>query len=184
MADRTYFVTIRLSGTLPQRIVAELLVERETLIATGCNNDERWMNLHRAQFLKIEGILDSLTEYNDCSLIQPEVANTVMKSFEWLADDAGWRIYAATIMPTHLHIVIRNDAGRSGELINDLAKFKRFTGKAANRILKRSGRFWAREDFDHWCRTPEKAEAAVRYVHQNPVKAGFVSKWQNWDWTI
>jgi len=175
---------MRLNGTLPRSVVSELVAERKVLIDAGCHDDERWLALHRAQFLKIEGVLDAVSKGDDFCLTEPEVAKVLLKSFGWLADDAGWQIHAATIMPTHVHMVMRNNAGRSGELINDIEKFKRFTGRDANRILKRSGRFWAREDFDHWCRTPEKVTSAVRYVRENPVKAGLVSQWQDWPWMV
>ncbi len=184
VVDRTYFVTMRLNGTLPRSVVSELVAERKVLIDAGCHDDKRWLDLHRAQFLKIEGVLDAVSKGDDFCLTEPEVAKVLLKSFGWLADDAGWQIHAATIMPTHVHMVMRNNAGRSGELINDIEKFKRFTGRDANRILKRSGRFWAREDFDHWCRTPEKVTSAVRYVRENPVKAGLVSQWQDWPWMV
>ena len=185
VADRTYFITIRLNGSLPRSVVDELIAERQILIDAECDDEQEWLKLHRAQFLKIDGILDTAHESTGYSLTQPEVATSILKSFKWLtAVDVGWQIHAATIMSTHIHIVMSNSAGRSGELINDLEKFKRFTGREANKTLKRTGRFWARESFDHWCRTAEKTEAAIMYVRENPVKAGLVKQWQDWKWTI
>jgi REP element-mobilizing transposase RayT len=54
----------------------------------------------------------------------------------------------------------------------------------ANRILGRSGPFWAEEDFDHWIRTPDKFESTVRYIVNNPVKAGRVRHWSEWKWFL
>jgi len=183
VADRTYFVTLRLYGTLPNSLVRELSEERAQLEASGCCDQDIWLNLHRAQFAKIDAILDS--KDNDIHWLTKEgVPEIILNSFDWLEKEAGWKIYAATVLSTHVHVVMRNENGRSGELLNDLEKFKRFSGTAANRALGRKGRFWARDDFDHWCRTPDKVRSAVNYVRQNSVKAGLVRQWQDWPWTV
>jgi len=46
-------------------------------------------------------------------------------------------------------------------------------------ILSRSGQFWEQESFDHVIR-PGKFDATVRYVLNNPVKAGLVNDWRDW----
>jgi len=50
------------------------------------------------------------------------------------------------------------------------------------KVLDRDGAFWAREDFDHWIRSREKFEGTVRYIANNPVKAGLVGHWSKWKW--
>jgi len=184
VADRTYFVTIRLAGTLPKKIVADLQAERQALIASGCSDEEKWLSLNRQQFVKVETILDAAKAHDGFRLTDEELPYTLLDSIGWLHDEGGWSIRAATVMPTHIHIVMLNESGRSGELLNDLERFKRFTGRKANQVLDREGTFWARDDFDHWCRTPEKIEAAVNYVRQNPVRAGLVKNGKDWPWTM
>jgi len=183
VADRTYFVTLRLFGTLPNSLIRELSEERAELYESGTSDEDVWMDLHRAQFARIDALLDKGD--NDIRwLAEDGVPEIILNSFGWLEDEAGWKIYAATVLSTHIHVVMRNEMGRSGELLGDLEKFKRFSGTAANRVLGRTGRFWARDDFDHWCRTPDKIRSAVNYVRQNPVKAGLVRQWQDWPWTV
>ncbi len=184
VADRTYFVTMRVTGTLPRQVVVELAAEREALQAAGCADEDTWLALHRQQFVKIEALLDAAHTNASLVLTADGLPQAIIGSLGWLSDKAGWLIHAATVMPTHVHAVMRNQAGRSGELLDDLERVKRFTGRAANRIHAHVGEFWARDDFDHWCRTPEKVEAAVRYVRENPVKAGLVKDWADWPWTI
>jgi len=184
VADRTYFVTMRLNGTLPRSVVEGLRSERDALHDAGCQDEEAWLALTRRQFLRIDAILDAVPEAGKDWLTQDGIPQAVLASVEWLKTEGNWSIHAATVMSTHLHVVLSNRAGRSGALLEDLEKFKRFTGRAANRILNRTGRFWAREEFDHWCRTPDKVAAAVRYVRENPVKAGLVERWQDWPWTV
>ena len=59
---------------------------------------------------------------------------------------------------------------------------KGFSARKANKILGKRGPFWAPESFDHWCRTPEKEERVMRYIRNNPVKAGLVEKPELWPW--
>jgi len=46
------------------------------------------------------------------------------------------------------------------------------------RILRRQGTFWQREYYDHLIRNENELQGALRYVAENPVKAGLV----NWGW--
>ena len=182
VADQPYFVTLRLKGTLPKTVVSELAKERAELARRPDMDEARWTDLHRRHFAKIEAILDACDNKRQW-LAKTEVAELVLRNLAWLTEKRGWRIYAATVMPTHLHLLMRNLEGRNGELCEDLARYKSFTGERANDVLHRLGSFWAREDFDHWCRTPEKTQSVARYICNNPVKAGLAGKWTDWPWT-
>jgi REP element-mobilizing transposase RayT len=46
--------------------------------------------------------------------------------------------------------------------------------------LGRRGRFWQQESYDHWARDEDELERIIRYVEQNPVKAGLVAKAEDW----
>jgi len=48
-------------------------------------------------------------------------------------------------------------------------------------ILERSGQFWEHESFDHVIRLG-KFDATIRYVLNNPIKAGLVKEWREWPW--
>jgi len=182
VADHTFFVTIRLAGTIPISIVRLMEQERARLIAAGGGEDVL-LALQREQFARIDRILDSHTP-DRCWLATPDVARQILDSLGWLeSPEKGWMIYAVCVMGTHLHMVLRNSEGRSDHLLRDLGQFKRHTARESNRILGRSGAFWAREDFDHWCRTPDKVLGAIRYTANNPVTAGLSASWQEWPWT-
>ena len=129
----------------------------------------------------IESVLDSLSE--KLLLDNPDVVALIIDSFAWL-EKRGWIMYAATILSTHIHLLMRNTRGRSEELLDDIARFKNYTARESNKVLGQSGHFWAREDFDHWLRTPDKFDNAVRYIANNAVKAGRVAKWNEWPWTV
>jgi putative transposase len=180
VADRPYFVTLRLDGTLPRDVVAELEHERQEFLATSGVDGEGWTELQRRQFARIETILDALSP-DRAWLAQPDIARLVLQNLTWL-EQRGWQIHAAVVMSNHLHAVMRNGDGRNGHLIEDLGHYKSYTGDQANRLLGRKGPFWAREDFDHWCRDEAKVIGACRYTCRNPVAAGLVTSWRDWPW--
>jgi len=183
VADRPYFVTIRLRGTLPKHVMQGIRAERDALERSGCRDEGSWSDMRKWQFVRMEQILDA-SRPDRAWLTRGDVPKIVVKGIGWLREEAGWLIHAAVVMPNHIHIVMRNTAGRNGRLLSDLERFKRFTGRLANDLLGRTGTFWARENFDHWCRTPEKTEAAVQYVKSNPVKAGLVDRSESWPWIV
>jgi putative transposase len=182
VTDRSYFVTIRLHGTLPKTMVQAFQQERAALVGAAADS-ATVLDLQRRQFLRLEKILDLCSAGNSW-LANPDVASLVLKNMDWLREDRGWRIYAGVVMSTHLHLLMRSADGRSGELLKDMADFKRFSGRKANQILDRSGPFWAREQFDHWIRNHEMFEGTVRYILNNPVKAGLVADWRQWPWYV
>jgi putative transposase len=55
------------------------------------------------------------------------------------------------------------------------------SARECNLILSRTGSFWEHESFDHVIR-PGKLQATMRYVLNNPVKAGLVKHWREWRW--
>ena len=86
-------------------------------------------------------------------------------------------------MPNHIHcLCIADKTGVKIGLTKIFSLFKRFTARKINEKLKRQGRVWVDENFDHWCRTPEKEQSVKRYIANNPVKAGFVTNSKDWKW--
>ncbi|MGB4958746.1 MAG: hypothetical protein WBO36_04670 [Saprospiraceae bacterium] len=49
----------------------------------------------------------------------------------------------------------------------------------SNRHLNRKGQFWERESFDIYIRNDKMLDNVLSYILENPVKAGLVSKWED-----
>jgi REP element-mobilizing transposase RayT len=81
---------------------------------------------------------------------------------------------------------IRNPDGRDGvpsyKLTAILASLKKYTALRVNRELNRSGTFWQDESYDRVIRDDQELERTIVYVLQNPVKAGLVNSWEDWQW--
>lgn len=147
VADHSYVVTLRLKGTLPKQVIENLRLQRDP------SDKAHAAEQARKQFPSIEQILDAVL--GDQWLTQPDVASIVWNSLNWLRG-RGWLIYAGVLMPNHMHLLMRNKEGRTKDLLDDIARFKNYTAREANKALKRTGSFWARENFDQWIRNREK----------------------------
>lgn len=79
-------------------------------------------------------------------------------------------------MPNHVHALIETSQTPLAEILRG---WKSYTGKAANRLLERTGNFWQAEYFDRYIRDEEHFRKAMRYIENNPVKAGLVNRRKN-----
>jgi REP element-mobilizing transposase RayT len=179
-----YFVTFRLADSLPAHEVARLKQERQAILeqARAAKSPLTW---HEEEQLlawycdKVEALLDA--GRGACWLSQPEVAGLVAGALNHFAGHR-YELRAWVVMPNHVHVVVRPLAGRT--LSGVLHSWKSFTSSAANRLLLRTGKtFWQTESFDHWIRDAEEQARLVAYVENNPVKAGFCQRPEEWQWS-
>ncbi|MFN2492548.1 MAG: transposase [Pyrinomonadaceae bacterium] len=101
-------------------------------------------------------------------------------------------------MPNHVHAVIKplirgvpDDAMLRGgstadagyySLASIMQSLKGYTALKANQLLGLQGEFWEHESYDHWIRDADEWQRTVAYVLNNPLKAGYVKRWQDWKW--
>ena len=179
------FVTFRLTGSLPQSVLESLAEERRWReeIQTRINKPSRpVIDLARSHFAIIEKCLDNPT-MGPKWLARPPVADLVSEALHY-RDGRVYRLDAFSIMPNHVHSVfrplMRNEQPHS--LSSIMHSLKRNTAKQANQILGRMGAFWAHESFDHYIRDAAERTRVIKYVLNNPVKAGLAKRWQDWPW--
>jgi REP element-mobilizing transposase RayT len=83
-------------------------------------------------------------------------------------------------MPNHVHAVFEPRQ----ELAVIMQWLKGRTARKANRLLGRNGNaFWQDESFDHWIRNDAEFRKLIEYVENNPVRAGLVTRAQDWRWS-
>lgn len=68
-------------------------------------------------------------------------------------------------------------------LASIMHSIKRHSAYEGNRLIGRSGAFWQEESYDHYSRDHEEWLRTIRYVLNNPVKAGLVKEWRDWPWS-
>ena len=115
-----------------------------------------------------------------CHLRRPEIARLVQGALLHF-DGRRYRLLAWCVMPNHVHVPIEQGPGQ--RLAGIVQSWRSFTAKRANRMLGRKGAFWARDYFDRYIRGESHFEAARRYIHENPVKAGLCGAAEDWPWS-
>jgi REP element-mobilizing transposase RayT len=177
MDGATYSVTFRLGDSLPQALFSQLDFERKDMLKTA---QQMGRDLSEAERTRLDEVYRQFDEaldagYGACRLAQPEVAEMVYNALLHFEGER-YELVAACVMPNHVHTIFAPLHGRG--LADILQSWKSFTSKEANKLLGTTGQFWEREYFDRLIRNAAELERAVRYVVENPVKAGL----KDWKW--
>jgi putative DNA methylase len=147
--------------------------------AMPANRRHEWGSLlaiedERLKRIKIESYLDA--GHGECLLRQPEIAALVQENLLHF-DGTRYRLLAWVVMPNHVHALVEIAQMSLAEILHG---WKSYTGKAANRLLKRTGDFWQAEYFDRYIRDEEHFRKAMHYIENNPVKDGLAKSPEEW----
>ncbi|WP_158279591.1 transposase [Arcicella aurantiaca] len=186
--DVYYFITMRLSGSLPLEVILQLQKEqRERLNEISELSDKSYVEKrqlvdeqHRRYFGKFDKLLDN-PKSGPTWLILPAIAKLVKHSIHFY-DDKKYELLCYTIMSNHVHLVFR--ILQEDYPLHQILKFlKGYSGKKANEILRRNGEFWQHESYDRIVRDGKECERIITYILNNPVKIGLVEKWQDYEYS-
>jgi REP element-mobilizing transposase RayT len=148
---------------------------------------ERWENelrhltdQHKLSIMKrrIENYLDQ--GYGECFLRHPHIAKLIQDSL-LKYDGVRYRLFAWCVMPNHEHSLMRRFENTNLETI--MQAHKSYTAHEANKLLNRKGEFWMAEYYDREIRNEEHFHNALRYIENNPVKAGLCAKPGDWPYS-
>ena len=161
----TQFMTFRLADSMPQDLLAKWRAE----LAEG--------NITDADVRKrIEYFLDS--GYGSCALRDRRIANEIRETLlKW--NGKRYRLIAWVIMPNHVHILI--EMMEEYSLSEVMHSIKSYAAHQANKILGQKGRIWAVESFDRYIRDAGHFRNTIRYIEENPVKAGLCGRAEDWE---
>ncbi len=110
-------------------------------------------------------------------------AMAVAAGFDRARGEAGYRIYACTIMPAHVHLVIgRHDGRRVERIVGHLKTRATQQLKTATLWPTNDQPVWGENTWKVFLNTIEDIEQAVRYVEENPVKEGKPA--QHWPFVV
>lgn len=186
------FVTFRLYGSLPKKVLNDLYEEYEWLkkiIKNVYYRSKREILRHYNMQKRL------LVKYDDCLhnsktgphfLKIPKIAKLVAEEIEYF-DGKKYDLLSYCVMSNHSHTVFKPLKIREGEyhsLERIMHSIKSYTATEANKILSRKGKkFWTTESFNHYCRSEAETIKIIEYVLNNPVKAGLASKPNDWEWS-
>jgi putative transposase len=114
-------------------------------------------------------------------LARPEISETLLDELLQAKDRRGWMVGRYVVMPDHLHFFCaQGGAGPPSSVSQFVGQFKQWTSKRIAACLGAGQPIWQREFFDHLLRSNESYEAKCTYVRDNPVRAGLVTRWEDW----
>ncbi len=172
-----YFITFHLADSLPRSVLAKIAERHRILESTQQNNanllPEQKALLASSTRARIEECFDRGA--GSCSFLDMRIAGAMAAALRY-REGMHYRLLAWCVMPNHVHVVVRLFPGR--ELAKVVKAWKNFSAKAANQALGRKGQFWRREYYDRLIRNGDELDRAIRYVVENPARAGL----KNWTW--
>lgn len=181
-----FFITFRLSGSLPSEAIEKLRLSRKQLQKQG--NPTKQDRIRKAIFQKYEQFLDN-AETGLTWLGEEKIAHVVQEALLFY-NKKDYDLYASCIMPNHVHMVFRHiekeadiQRGIDYPITKILHSIKSYTALECNKLLDRKGKFWQSESYDRVIRDSDELEKTIRYLLNNPVKAGLVQSWEEWAFT-
>ena len=182
-AGKTVFLIWRLHGSLPQTVINQMRMARQRLREQRDRNqgssNERLIE-YKKLFARVDSILDRATSgplWLKIKEIASLVQDALLKRYAHL-----YTLWAYVVMANHVHVFLIPKAVASIEQITKYVKGS--TARQANLLLGRTGqKFWQDESFDHWCRNKDEFFRVVKYIENNPVKAGLVKSPEDWPWS-
>ncbi len=159
------------------RVVRQNLREKRDRNQGGSNERVRE---YKKLFARVDSILDRATSgplWLKINEIASLVQDALLKRYAHL-----YTLWAYVVMANHVHVFLKPKAHATIEQTTRYVKGS--TARQANLLLGRTGeKFWQDESFDHWCRDKDEFFRIVKYIENNPVKAGLVKEAEDWLWS-
>ncbi|MHC4663894.1 MAG: transposase [Planctomycetota bacterium] len=104
-------------------------------------------------------------------------ALSVSRGFNRAKTEGGYSIYACSILPDHVHMIIGWHKRAIGRIVGHL-KAQATRRLSSDGLWEQNRRVWAKKSWKVFLDTNKSAGRAIKYVKQNPVREG--KKRQNW----
>ncbi|MBI5289744.1 MAG: transposase [Chloroflexi bacterium] len=106
-----------------------------------------------------------------------DLAARVVGHLEKVSDACAFEVLAYTLMPDHLHLLLKGTTEDS-DAVKFVQQFKQRT--SYEHIQKTGERLWQPSFYDHAVRKTERAEQIARYILENPYRAGLIPFGERW----
>jgi len=100
-------------------------------------------------------------------------------------NDAKWKVYAAVILPDHVHALVQplsHPEGGVYDLGGIIHSVKRFSIYQINRLRATKGSLWQDERYDRIIRDEAEFLEKWNYIRNNPMKAGLSEYPEDYPW--
>jgi REP element-mobilizing transposase RayT len=174
------FITWRTWDSIPRPVMARLLTTRAQWLrqhgidASNANWRRKVADLRPREQIEFAQLVskkweDSLDQcHGACVLRRPELSEIVASSLHY-DDGKRYRLTDFVVMPNHVHLLAAFPTADA--MLEQVESWKHYTAVRINRFLKRRGRFWEVDDFDHLVRSEEQFAHYRKYIADNPFAA-------------
>jgi putative transposase len=128
----------------------------------------------------------------------PDSFEIIIKSLDHCRNEKGLRVHGYVIMPNHIHTIL---SARDGNLSDILRDFKRFTSTEISQLLRSVNnqrllkyfstaartvgkgnifKIWQSGSHPEAITTPQFFFQKLNYIHDNPVRKGYVARPEHW----
>jgi REP element-mobilizing transposase RayT len=177
--EQLHFITIRCANSLP-RVARARIAELHAALHGINPNSPQFLLLQRQYFLTCEKFLDHTEGFQP--FLSEKVCQIVIEAWNQWPAGCGWQVPHYVIMPNHVHFLMEPSRAAPESLRTILRHFKGHTARLSNKLLGRTGAFWQADWFDRWMRNKAEVTKVVKYIQNNPVKAGLLQQWQDYRW--
>ena len=109
-------------------------------------------------------------------LAAPALAHAILDCFVSDTPRRGANLHLAVVLPDHAHLIVEITNGNLVNLMRDLkTRTTRLWWEHGG-----TGAIWQKSFHDRGLRGPNVFDAAIKYVLDNPVRAGLVDQWENY----
>jgi REP element-mobilizing transposase RayT len=185
--QQIFSLTWRLEGELPQQILLSIK-EMQAAMAELRNKapGSVCLDLIEKYRQSIERFDEQLGRHpaTGINLCSPDLAPILTHAFHFY-DSNLYELHAYCVMPNHVHMLLKpyTDDLEKRVLLSDIVhRIKSYTAK---QILKQGyggQKVWRADYFDRYIRSEKDYANTVAYILYNPVKAGLVDEYSDWDY--
>jgi REP element-mobilizing transposase RayT len=125
----------------------------------------------------------NLANRDALDLCEKRLAELIISALRHFDGTRYW-LYDYTVMPDHVHCIIRLPArnGKSEALWRITQSIKGWLARRMNSMLGRKGQLWQHESHDHIIRNRQDYEEKANYIFWNPHRARLVADPAKWPW--
>lgn len=120
----------------------------------------------------------------DYQVLSPEERTTTLEAIKYW-EGRKWTVYAAVVMPDHVHLLSKPLALHGGGFV-DLAEIihsiKSYTGHEISKKRGTTGSIWQDERFDRIVRDEAEFLEKWQYLRDNPVKNELAENPEDYPW--
>jgi REP element-mobilizing transposase RayT len=117
-------------------------------------------------------------------ILAPEERTIIIETIKYW-DEVKWTVYAAVIMPDHVHALVQplpHNAGGVYNLAEVIHSVKRVSVYQINRHRGGKGSLWQDERYDRIVRDEGEFLEKWQYIRNNPVKEGLAPRSEDYPW--